>query len=78
MFSKLIYTLTKGSPFTNCSSSCLVFESEQEKGILFRRNKNVSLVAYTDSKYASLVETWSTASYCTFFGGNSVTWKSKK
>ncbi|WVZ24536.1 hypothetical protein V8G54_003080 [Vigna mungo] len=49
------------------------------RGILFKRNKSVSLEAYTDTDYAgSVVDRRSTTGYCTFLGGNLVTWKSKK
>ena len=49
------------------------------KGILFKRNKRVSLEAYTDADYVgSVVDRRSTTGYCTFLGGNLVTWKSKK
>ena len=44
------------------------------KGILFTRNKSVSLEAYTDADYAgSVVDRRSTTGYCTFLGGNLVT-----
>nr|KYP46112.1 Retrovirus-related Pol polyprotein from transposon TNT 1-94 [Cajanus cajan] len=49
------------------------------KGILFKQNGNVNLEAYTDADYArSIVDRRSTTGYCTFLGGNLVTWKSKK
>lgn len=49
------------------------------KGILFKRNQNLTLEAYTDADYAgSLVDRRSTTGYCTFLGGNLVTWRSKK
>nr|KYP73997.1 Copia protein [Cajanus cajan] len=49
------------------------------KGILFKRNRNVNLEAYTDVDYAgSIVDRRSTTGYCTFLGGNLVTWKSEK
>nr|KYP52900.1 Retrovirus-related Pol polyprotein from transposon TNT 1-94 [Cajanus cajan] len=49
------------------------------RGILFKRNRNVNLEAYTDADYAgSIVDRRSTTGYCTFLGGNLVTWKSKK
>lgn len=49
------------------------------RGILFERNGNVRLEAYTDADYAgSIVDSRSTTGYCTFLGGNLVTWKSKK
>ena len=49
------------------------------KGILFKRKKSVSLEVYTDADYVgSVVNRRSTTGYCTFLGGNLVTWKSKK
>lgn len=49
------------------------------KGILFRRGGDMVLEAYTDADYAgSLVDRRSTSGYCTFLGGNLVTWRSKK
>ena len=49
------------------------------KGILFKRNGGLVLEAYTDADYArSIVDRKSTSGYCTFLGGNLVTWRSKK
>ena len=49
------------------------------KGILFRRNGGLVLEAYTDANFAaSIDDRRSTSGYCTFLGGNLVTWKSKK
>ncbi|XP_050915685.1 uncharacterized mitochondrial protein AtMg00810-like [Lathyrus oleraceus] len=49
------------------------------RGILFKRNENVTLEAYTDADYAcSIVDRRSTTGYFTFLGGNLVTLKSKK
>ena len=49
------------------------------KGILFKRNGGLVLEAYTDADYAgSIVDRRSTSGYCTFLGGNLVTWRSKK
>ncbi|GMI89878.1 hypothetical protein HRI_002657100 [Hibiscus trionum] len=49
------------------------------KGIMFRRGGNLTLEAYTDADYAgSRMDRRSTSGYCTFFGGNLVTWRSKK
>ena len=49
------------------------------KGILFKKNNTIALEAYTDANYAgSLVDRRSTIGYCTFLGGNLVTWRSKK
>ncbi|RVW74629.1 Retrovirus-related Pol polyprotein from transposon RE1 [Vitis vinifera] len=48
------------------------------KGILFKKNNTLALEAYTDADYAgSLVDRRSTIGYCTFLGGNLVTWRSK-
>ena len=50
-----------------------------EKGILFKKNDTLTLEAYTDSDFArSIVDRRSTIGYCTFLGGNLVTWRSKK
>ncbi|WKA11498.1 hypothetical protein VitviT2T_028992 [Vitis vinifera] len=49
------------------------------KGILFKKNNTLTLEAYTDADYAgSLVDRRLTIGYCTFLGGNLVTWRSKK
>uniref|UniRef100_A0A2P2MWT8 Retrovirus-related Pol polyprotein from transposon TNT 1-94 n=1 Tax=Rhizophora mucronata TaxID=61149 RepID=A0A2P2MWT8_RHIMU len=49
------------------------------KGILFKRNGGLVLETYTDADYAgSIVDRKSTTGYCTFLGGNLVTWRSKK
>ena len=48
------------------------------KGILFKKGEGMTLEAYTDADYAgSLVDRRSTSGYCTFLGGNLVTWRSK-
>jgi len=49
------------------------------RGISFKRNKSASLEAYIDAYYVgSVVDRRSTIEYCTFLGGNLVTWKSEK
>ena len=49
------------------------------KGILFKKNNTLALEAYTDADYADfLVDRRSTIGYCTFLGGNLVTWRNKK
>ena len=49
------------------------------KGILFKQGEGLSLEAYTDADYAGSVnDRRSTSGYWTFFGGNLVTWRSKK
>ncbi|XP_024027318.1 uncharacterized protein LOC112093345 [Morus notabilis] len=49
------------------------------RGVLLRRNGGMSLDVYTDADYAgSPIDRRSTAGYCTFLGGNLVTWISKK
>ncbi|XP_020580984.1 uncharacterized protein LOC110025061 [Phalaenopsis equestris] len=54
-------------------------KGNSEKGILFKRNDTLTLKAYTDADYAgSIVDRRSTTRYCTFLGGNLVTWRSKK
>ena len=49
------------------------------KGILFTKGQGITLEAYTDADYAGSVDDRrSTSGYCTFLGGNLVTWRSKK
>ena len=49
------------------------------KGVLFKGNNELTIEAYTDADYVgSSVDRRSTSSYCTFLGGNLVTWRSKK
>ena len=46
---------------------------------MFKKNDTLALEAYTDVDYASsIVDRRSTTWYCTFLGGNLVTWRSKK
>ena len=46
---------------------------------MFRKNQSLSIESYTDADYAgSIVDRRSTTGYCTFLGGNLVTWRSKK
>ena len=48
-------------------------------GITFRKQGNLNLLIYTDSDFAGgLLDRRSTTGYCTFLGGNLVTWRSKK
>ena len=49
------------------------------KGVLFKGNNELTIEAYTDADYVgSSVDRRSTSGYCTFLGGNLVTWRSKK
>lgn len=49
------------------------------KDILYKRNGELLLEAYTNADYAgSIVERRLTSAYCTFLGGNLITWRSKK
>ena len=48
-------------------------------GITYQKSGKLDLVLYTDSDFAgSRVDYRSTTGYCTLFGGNLVTWRSKK
>ena len=53
-------------------------KSTLRKGIVFKKNEELSLEAYTDADWALVVDRCSTSSYCTLSGGNLVTWRSKK
>ncbi|KAH9753027.1 protein kinase domain-containing protein [Citrus sinensis] len=49
------------------------------KGLLFKKNNNMQVEVYTDADWAgSIIDRRSTSGYCTFVGGNLVTWRSKK
>ena len=49
------------------------------KGLLFEKNSHLQVEVYTDADWAgSLIYRRSTSGYCTFVGGNLVTWRSKK
>ena len=49
------------------------------QGIHFKRGGSLILEAYTDADWAgSIIDRRSTSAYCTFLGGNLVTWRSKK
>ena len=48
-------------------------------GVLFKRGNELTLKAYTNANYAgSIDDRRSTSGYCTFLGGNLITWRSKK
>ena len=48
-------------------------------GITYRKTGKLDLILYTDSDFAgSRMDYGSTTGYCTIFGGNLVTWRSKK
>ncbi|KAL5760403.1 hypothetical protein ACOSQ2_019241 [Xanthoceras sorbifolium] len=49
------------------------------KGLLFANNGHLQVEVYTDVDWAeSITDRISTSGYCTFVGGNLVTWRSKK
>jgi hypothetical protein len=49
------------------------------KGVLFSKNGHTRIEVYTDADWAGcLDDRKSTSSYCSFIGGNLVTWRSKK
>ena len=49
------------------------------KGLLFEKNSHLQVKVHTEADWAgSLTDKRSTSSYCTFVGGNLVTWRSKK
>ena len=49
------------------------------KGLMFRKQDNLQIEVYTNADWAgSSTDRRSTSGYCTFLGGNLVTWQSKK
>ncbi|XP_058068406.1 uncharacterized mitochondrial protein AtMg00810-like [Magnolia sinica] len=54
-------------------------KSVPRNGLLFQQHGHLHLLGYSDANCASsLHDRRSTSGYCTFVGGNLVTWKSKK
>ena len=49
------------------------------KGLLFKKPRHLQIEAYTNVDWAgSITDRRSTSEYCSFVGGNLVTWRSKK
>lgn len=49
------------------------------KGLLYKNSGHCRVEAYTNADWAdSVTDHMFTSGYCTFFGGNLVTWRSKK
>ncbi|KAL6333929.1 hypothetical protein AAG906_039343 [Vitis piasezkii] len=49
------------------------------RGLLFKSREHLQIETYTDANWAgSIVDRRSTFGYCSFVGGNLVTWRSKK
>ena len=54
-------------------------KSAPSRGLLYRCHEHIKVVAYLDLGYArNKGDKKSTLGYCTFIGGNLVTWRSKK
>ncbi|GAV87964.1 hypothetical protein CFOL_v3_31388, partial [Cephalotus follicularis] len=54
-------------------------KSSPGRGILFLQDSHLTVEAYTDTDWAGCPDDRrSTSGYCTFVGGNLVTWRSKK
>ncbi|KAL5706521.1 Beta-galactosidase 8 [Ranunculus cassubicifolius] len=54
-------------------------KSSPGRGLLFQKHDNLRVEAFTDDDWAGAQEDRrSTSGYCTFVGGNLVTWRSKK
>ncbi|XP_043687769.1 uncharacterized mitochondrial protein AtMg00810-like [Telopea speciosissima] len=54
-------------------------KSAPGKNLFYLPNRNANLVRFSDADWASADgDKWSTSGYCTFVGGNLVSWKSKK
>ena len=48
-------------------------------GLFFKRHGGLKLEVFTDADFGgSMIDRSSTSAYCSFLGGNLVTWKSKK
>ncbi|BBH04450.1 BURP domain-containing protein [Prunus dulcis] len=57
----------------------LYLKSGPGKRLIFSKNGDLEVAGYTDADRAgSITDRRSTSGYCTFVGGNLVTWQSKK
>jgi hypothetical protein len=64
---QFICTNQRSFIYTSCSSNCAIFERNQCKEILFKRNEIVGPETYIDVDYVgSIVDRRSTTGYCTF------------
>ena len=70
---------TRNSHFQAANRALKYLKGTPGLGIIYQKICKLDLVLYTDSDLAgSRVDYKSTTRYCTFLGGNLVTWRSKK
>jgi len=84
----IAYAVSVGSQFmhfpreTNMEAVyCILryLKSSLGKGLLFSQHDHLKIEAYTDADWdGSIMDRQSTSGYCTFVGGNLVTWRSKE
>ncbi|RVW35065.1 Retrovirus-related Pol polyprotein from transposon RE1 [Vitis vinifera] len=56
-----------------------VLKGDSRKGLLYENQGHLQVDVFTDANWAgSVIDKRSTSRYCTFVGGNLVTWQSKK
>ena len=53
-------------------------KAHPRRGLFYQANGHLRVEAFTGSDWVGLFDRSSTTRYCTFLGGNLVTWKSKK
>lgn len=57
----------------------MFIKSALDIGLLYRKHTHLCVHAFSDSKYASdKLDRSSIIGYCTYIGGNMITWRSKK
>ena len=62
-----------------CITSSYVYQAYSGKGLIYQRHDHLRIEAYSDAGYTKdKGDQKSTTGYCTYVGGNLVTWRSRK
>ncbi|XP_070672124.1 secreted RxLR effector protein 161-like [Malus domestica] len=77
--SQSVHALSYSSSLGNRQGNTSISQGLSRKGIIMKNNGSNHILAYTDANWVgNALDRKSTTGFCTFVGGNLVTWKSKK